>query len=121
VHYSSDGNLLGIVDDLVECGVSVHDPQVRACTIDGIARAYKGKLCGCVDLDRQMFPFCSARDIFDQVEEAVRKVGSPRGGMMLLAWIMPDVPIETIEHIATAMEKFRTYWWDEHGRACDAQ
>ena len=27
VWYSSDGNILPIVDDLIECGVSIHDPQ----------------------------------------------------------------------------------------------
>ena len=30
VYLSSDGHLLEIVDDLIECGVSVHDPQFRA-------------------------------------------------------------------------------------------
>ena len=33
---SSDGHLLEIVDDLIECGVSMHDPQVRANTLEGI-------------------------------------------------------------------------------------
>ena len=37
VKYSSDGNLLDIVDDLTECGVSYHDPQVAAC---GIAEVF---------------------------------------------------------------------------------
>lgn len=115
VYYSSDGRLLEIVDDLVECGVTMHDPQVRACTIDGIARAYKGKMMACVDLDRQMFPTCAPQDIRDQVEEVVRKVGSPRGGLGLLAWLTPDVPLETIENIAIAMKDFRTYWWDGRG------
>ena len=116
VYYSSDGCLLEIVDDLIECGVTMHDPQVRACTMDGIAKAYRAKVCACVDLDRQMFPFCSAADVRDQVEEAVRKVGSPHGGLMLLAWVMPDVPLDTIEAICRAMEEFRSYWWDGSGR-----
>ncbi|MCR4427610.1 MAG: hypothetical protein NUW23_15750, partial [Firmicutes bacterium] len=57
VFLSSDGNILPMVDDLIECGVSVHDPQLRACTLEGIVKAYKGKLCACVDLDRQAWPF----------------------------------------------------------------
>lgn len=115
VSYSSDGRLLAFVDDMAECGISMHDPQVRACTIDGISKAYRNKICARVDLDRQMFPFCSPSDIHDQVEETVRKVGSPRGGLELLGWIMPDVPLENIEAIAQAMEDFRTYWWDGRG------
>ena len=42
---SSDGNLLEIVGDLVECGVSSHDPQLRANTLAGIVKFYKGKMC----------------------------------------------------------------------------
>ena len=59
VHLSSDGCLLSIVDDLIECGVTSHDPQLRANTLDGIERCYKGKLCVNADLDRQMFAFCT--------------------------------------------------------------
>ena len=38
VNLSSDGRLLDIVDDLVECGVSIHDPQLRANTLEGIQK-----------------------------------------------------------------------------------
>jgi hypothetical protein len=33
---SSDGYMLDIVDDLIECGVSCHDPQVSANGLEGI-------------------------------------------------------------------------------------
>ena len=102
---SSDGHLLEIVDDLIECGVSVHDPQVRANTIDGIARAYKGRLCANVDLDRQMFPFCTPDDIWRQVEEVVAKIASPRGGLMIMGSVWGDnVPLENIEALCAALE-----------------
>ncbi len=35
VYLSSDGNITGIVDDLVECGLQAHDPQLRATGLDG--------------------------------------------------------------------------------------
>ena len=111
VSLSSDGKLLEIVDDLLECGVSTHDPQVRANTLDGIARHYKGRLCAIVDLDRQMFPFCTPDDIRRQVEEAVVKVGSPAGGIMLAAQVYgDDIPVENIEAISAALEEFRLYY-----------
>ncbi len=111
VSLSSDGRLLEIVDDLVECGVSVHDPQVRANTIDGIAACYKDKLCANVDLDRQMFPFCTADDIRRQVEEVAVKVGSARGGLMIFGSIYgDDVPLENIEALSSALEDFRLYY-----------
>ncbi len=111
VWYSSDGNLLEIVDDLIECGVSVHDPQVRANTIDGIAKHYKGKLCALVDLDEQMLPFASVWEIEEQIKEIVEKVASPEGGLMIFAIPSQDVGLENIEAILAAWEEHCFYNW----------
>jgi len=42
VHYSCDGNLMEIVDDLIECGVSYTTRRWGACGIDGIAGRTRG-------------------------------------------------------------------------------
>jgi uroporphyrinogen decarboxylase len=109
--YSSDGNVLQIVDDLVECGVSIHDPQVGANTIDGIRDHYKRKLCALVDIDEQMLPFCSPKDIDDQIKEVVEKIADARGGLMIYAIPSHDVPLENIEAILTAWEQHCFYNW----------
>ncbi len=107
VYLSSDGRLLDIVDDLMECGVSVHDPQLRANTLEGIAKAYKGKMCVDLDLDRQMFAFCTPVDIRRQVKEAVEKLSLPEGGLMMKAEVSGgNVPLENIEAICQSMEEF---------------
>lgn len=106
VKYSSDGCLLEVVDDLIECGVSFHDPQVRACGIDGIARAYGGKLCAMVDIDEQMLPFVTPAEVDAQILEIVEKVGRPEGGLMLYACPSADVPIANIEAICIAWERY---------------
>jgi uroporphyrinogen decarboxylase len=107
VYLSSDGNLLDIVDDLVECGVSAHDPQFRACALDGIVRAYKGRLCANVDLDRQMFAFCKPEDIWHQVEEVVERMGAPEGGLMVSGSISDaTLPLENIEALCESIETF---------------
>jgi len=106
VGLSSDGHLLSIVDDLVECGVSMHDPQLRANTLEGIERCYKGKIGIKLDLDRQMFPFCTPRDIWNQVEEALEKLYLPQGGLMIMGSVSAgDVPLENIEALAAALEE----------------
>ena len=105
VWYSSDGCLLEIVDDLIECGVTLHDPQVRANTLEGIARAYKGRLCALVDIDEQMLPFCSPQDIHDQIGEVVRMLGAPEGGLMIYAEPSYDVPLQNIEALCSAWEE----------------
>ena len=116
VKYSSDGCLLEIVDDLVKCGVSFHDPQVRACGIDGIARVYGGKLCAMVDIDEQMLPFASPGEIDAQIREIVEKVGRPEGGLMLYACPSADVPLANIEAICTAWERYGAPGnWRQHG------
>ena len=111
VGYSSDGNLLEIINDLVECGVSIHDPQVRANTIEGIAKGYKGKLCASVDIDEQMLPFCNPEDINRQMKEVVEKIGSPEGGLMIYAEPSQDVPLENIEALLTAWEEHCFFNW----------
>ena len=107
VALSSDGCLLEIIDDLVECGVDVHDPQLRANTLDGIAQAYKGKMCINLDMDRQMFPFCTPADISDQVQQAVDALAEPEGGFMIFASVSgDDVPLRNIEAMCEAFERY---------------
>jgi len=103
---SSDGHLLEIVDDLIECGISMHDPQLRANTLAGIRQAYKGKVCVTVDLDRQSFPFATPAELREQIREAVEALAAPEGGLMLSAGVWGgDVPLANIEAICAAMEE----------------
>ena len=107
VFYSCDGNLLNLVDDLIECGVTLHDPQSRACTLDGIAGAYKGKLCFKLDLDQQqILPFGTPAEVRDYIKEAVEKLDDPRGGFMISAEMQPTYPLENIEAVCFAAEDF---------------
>ena len=104
---SSDGRLLDIVDDLVECGVSMHDPQVRANTLEGIEKAYKGKMCVNLDLDRQMFAFCTPDDIRNQVREGVARLDAPEGGLMLVGALYDAaIPLQNIEALCDALETY---------------
>jgi uroporphyrinogen decarboxylase len=103
---SSDGHVLEIVDDLIECGISMHDPQLRANTLAGIVRHYRGKVCCTVDLDRQSFAFLTPQGIRDQVREVVDAMYDPRGGLMISgsAWGR-DVPLANIDALCGAIEE----------------
>jgi uroporphyrinogen decarboxylase len=105
VRYSSDGNLLEIVDDLIECGVSAHDPQLSVNTLDGIVRAYKGRMCAIVDFGQEIV-LLTPKEIKDNIKEIVAKLGSPQGGLVLRAWAIPDVPLENVETFCTAAEQY---------------
>jgi uroporphyrinogen decarboxylase len=106
VSLSSDGRILEIVDDLVEAGLHMHDPQLRANGLDEIARVYKGRLCINLDLDRQGFPFMTPVELRDQVERCVDALADPRGGLMLMAAVYGDVPLRNMEAICSAFEDF---------------
>jgi len=104
VYMHTDGHILEIIPDLIECGVNIVNPQVGANGLENLARVCKGKVCVDLDLNRQMFPFWKPRDIDAHVREAVEILGSPEGGLWLKAEIGDDVPLENVEAICTALE-----------------
>jgi len=106
----TDGQIYEIIPDLVECGVDVINPQIRANGLDNLVETCKGKVCVALDLDRQMFPFCTAQEIDDHVREAVEALGSPEGGLWLGAEVDDGVPLENIEALCMALEKYRGYF-----------
>jgi hypothetical protein len=106
----TDGHIVEIIPDLIDCGVNVVNPQVRANGLDNLARVCKGRVCVDLDLDRQLFPFCTPQEIDDHVHAAVETLGSSDGGLWLKAEIGFDVPLENVEAICTALEKYRAYY-----------
>ncbi|MDF1513400.1 MAG: uroporphyrinogen decarboxylase family protein [Anaerolineae bacterium] len=110
VYMHTDGHILEIIPDLVDCGVNVVNPQIGANGLDNLVDVCRGKVCVDLDLDRQQFPFFSPHDIDDHIHEVVDKLGSPEGGLWLKAEIGPDVPLANIAAIFNALEKYRTYY-----------
>ncbi|MBM3213742.1 hypothetical protein FJZ36_02350 [Candidatus Poribacteria bacterium] len=110
VYMHTDGHIWEIIPDLIECGVNVVNPQIRANGLDNLVEVCRGKVCVNLDLDRQLFPFCKPEDIDAHIREAVEKLGAPEGGLWLSAECGPDVPIDTIEAICVALEKYRDYY-----------
>jgi hypothetical protein len=110
VYMHTDGHIIPIVDDLIECGVNVINPQIRANGLDRLVDTCKGKVCVDLDLDRQMFPFCTPEDIDAHVREAVEKLGATEGGLWLKAEIGPEVPFANIRAMFDALERYRGYY-----------
>lgn len=110
VYMHTDGHILEIIPDLVDCGVDVVNPQVGANGLENLAKICKGKVCVDLDLDRQMFPFWKPAEIDAHVREAVEVLGSPEGGLWLKAEIGEEIPLENVEAICQALEKYSTYY-----------
>lgn len=110
IYMHTDGHILEIIPDLVDCGVQVINPQSRANGIANLARVCKGKVCVDLDLDRQLFPFATPAEVDAHIREAVETLGSPEGGLWLKAELNHDVPLENIEAVCVALERYRTFY-----------
>ena len=104
VYLHSDGRILKIIDDLIECGVSI----IRANGLEELEKVAKGKVCIHLDLDRQLFPFATPREIKRHIWKVVQVLGLRKGGLMLHAECEPDVPLENIETICQVLEEVGT-------------
>ena len=106
-----DGYIMDIMDELIESGVSIVNPQDLVNGIDNIAREVRGRVCVRVDIDRQkILPYGSPNDVRDLIKEEVLKLGSPAGGLEMVVGIYPPTPLENVEALFSALEEFRTYW-----------
>ena len=105
VHLHSDGHILEIIPDLVETGVRVLNPQIRANGLAGLREIARGKVALAQDLDRQLFPFATPDEIEAHVTEVFEGLYLKEGGLLLQAECGPDVPLENIEALCRVMER----------------
>ena len=104
VSMHSDGHILEIVPDLVDTGVRVINPQIRANGLAGL-RDLKGTVTIHIDLDRQLFPFATADQIREHIHQVHDALYMPEGGLSMHAECEPDVSLENIEVICSTLEE----------------
>lgn len=115
VHVSlhTDGYIVDIIPDLIECGVSRLNPQDFVNGLDNLVHLAKGKVYLHLDIDRQnIMVFGTPEEIDAHIFDCVRKLGSPKGGLDFMWYAFPPTPKENIEAAARAMHKYATYWCD---------
>jgi len=105
IYLHTDGHILEIIPDLIEVGVRVLNPQIRANGLEGLKEMAKAKVVLNQDLDRQLFPFATPSCIEDHIGEVFEGLYMPEGGLMLHAECEPDVPLENIDAICTTLER----------------
>jgi hypothetical protein len=75
-------------------------------------------VCIRLDIDRQrIVPFGARQEIMELIEQEVRLLGSPRGGLEFIAGIYPPTPPENVDALCAALEAYYTFWWDGRGKA----
>ena len=106
VYMHTDGHILPIIPDLMECGVEVVNPQYRANGISGLVEVCKGRICINLDLDRQLFPFASPSEIDEHVHEAVEALSLPEGGLWVQAEIDDGVSLDNVVAVLDSLRKY---------------
>ncbi|MHB9026641.1 MAG: uroporphyrinogen decarboxylase family protein [Armatimonadota bacterium] len=113
----SDGHMIELMDEIIDAGVTICNPQDLCNGLREIKEAVDGRIAVRLDIDRQtIVPYGTPKEIRDHVEECVRILGSPRGGLELVVGIYPPTPPENIDALFSAFEEFRTYWFDGRGK-----
>ncbi len=107
VYLHSDGHIMELMDDLMAAGFTVINPQVNCNGIRALAKKCKGRVCLDADIDRQqVLPRGSPAQVRKHVEDIVLNLGSKEGGLMMIAGVYGDVPLENIEALCQAMEDY---------------
>ena len=111
IYMHTDGCIWEIMPDLMECGVDMINPQFRANGLDNLVRVCRREQIIPInlDLDRQMFPFATASQLFDHVAECVESLYLPKGGLGLNVELNYDVSLENMAAVLDAVEKYRHY------------
>ena len=116
VYLHTDGYIVDIIPDLIECGVSTLNPQELVNGLGNLEELAKGKAYIDLDIDRQhITPYGTPEEIDTHILNCIKTLGSPRGGLKLTWGVYPPTPYENIEACVRAMDKYATYWTERPG------
>ncbi len=108
VQFHTDGMIIPLVDDLIEAGVTVLNPQARVNSLEDMREVMRGRVAIFLSVDIQgVLTFGTPQEVDDNIRETIEKLGSPRGGLMLNAGVYDDMPLENVVAMAEAMRKYK--------------
>lgn len=111
IHMHSDGDIRCLADDLIDSGVQIINLQDLVNGIDWISSRFKNKTCVDLDIDRQNITvFGTPNQVDDLIREEVQKIATPQGGLTMIFGLYPGTPIENVEALMDAMEKYAFYY-----------
>ncbi|MEM0005695.1 MAG: uroporphyrinogen decarboxylase family protein, partial [Ignisphaera sp.] len=103
IYFHSDGMVMPLVDAILEAGIDILNIQDTINGIENIAQKLKGRVCIDLDIDRQhLIPYGTREEIHSHIKNAVEKLGTESGGLMLHIEVYPPTPLENIEYLAEA-------------------
>jgi uroporphyrinogen decarboxylase len=121
VWFHTDGWILEIIEDLIEIGVTVLNPQHACMGTRRVGEIAGGRVCIRTDIDRQwVIPYGTREVIVEAVQEAIAAFGRFDGGCILHGEVGQDVPFENIEALYSAFYEYGRYplaWLAQRDRA----
>ncbi len=110
VWFHTDGYTWDILDDFIEIGVDVLNPQHHIMGNERVAERIAGRVCLRSDLDRQhIIPHGTPEEIQNHVKEIIALFTNYNGGLILHGEIGPDVPFDNIKAMYQAFEQYGQY------------
>jgi hypothetical protein len=107
----SDGYTVDLWEEFLEAGLTAFNMQVNCVGVDTIEKRLKGRMCIIADVDRQtVVPFGKPEEAYNHIVEIITRLGSPKGGLILRVDIYPDVPLENIDAVLSAISEYQNYW-----------
>lgn len=107
----SDGHTVDLWDEFIEAGLTAFNMQVNCMGVETIEKRLKGRMCIVASVDRQhILPVGTPDQVREHIEEIVKRLGSPKGGLVLAIDMYPDVPLENIDALLKACVDYRNYW-----------
>jgi len=110
VFFHSDGYTMDIIQDLLDIGADVLNPQFSCMNLKELSQKTKGKVCILTDIDRQhILPLGTPEQVKNYVREIIKLFGTPQGGIIGMGEIGPDVPLANIRAMFSAFREYDGY------------
>jgi hypothetical protein len=107
----TDGCIVPIIGDLIECGVGILNPQDLVNGLDNLARLAKGRVSMDLDVDRQsVTAFGTPDEIRRHIAECAERLGSPTGGLSMVYGAYGGTPVENVEAVLIGMQENCRRW-----------
>lgn len=107
VYFHSDGRIMPLVDVILEADIDILNIQDTVNGIENIMQKLRGRVCIDLDIDRQhLIPYGTREEIYSHIENAIEKLNTESGGLMLHIEVYPPTPLKNIEYLAEACYRY---------------
>jgi uroporphyrinogen-III decarboxylase len=111
VYLHTDGYILDIIPDLIDCGVTILNPQDLVNGLHQLAETAKGRVHIDLDIDRQTVTvFGTPGEIDTHIRTCVETLGSRDGGLSLVYGAYPGTPPENVAAVIRGMQAYHDLW-----------